>query len=165
MTKRKFANPNLGKLDLNQVTQQIVQFIKTKPDYSYRLVIGSDSREKKLNGKKELNLIGAVVIHRQGKGGRYFYLKQKKKFPHTIREKIYTETLFSLKIAGRLLPVLNQRLNGKKPYELEIHIDVGRYGKTREMIKEVVGIVTGSGYQAKTKPESFGASKVADKHT
>ena len=33
------------------------------------------------------------------------------------------------------------------------------------MIKEVVGIVTGNGYVAKTKPEAYGASYVADKHT
>ena len=50
-------------------------------------------------------------------------------------------------------------------YDLEIHVDVGTVGPTREMIKEVVGMVTGSGYTAKTKPESFGASVVADKHT
>jgi predicted RNase H-related nuclease YkuK (DUF458 family) len=33
------------------------------------------------------------------------------------------------------------------------------------MIKEVVGMVTGNGFKARTKPESYGASNVADKHT
>ena len=33
------------------------------------------------------------------------------------------------------------------------------------MIKEVVGMVTGSGYVAKTKPNAYAASYVADKHT
>jgi predicted RNase H-related nuclease YkuK (DUF458 family) len=33
------------------------------------------------------------------------------------------------------------------------------------MIKEVVGMVAGNGYRAKTKPESFGAFAVADKFT
>jgi predicted RNase H-related nuclease YkuK (DUF458 family) len=32
------------------------------------------------------------------------------------------------------------------------------------MIREVVGMVVGNGYTAKTKPESFAASSVADKH-
>jgi predicted RNase H-related nuclease YkuK (DUF458 family) len=32
------------------------------------------------------------------------------------------------------------------------------------MIKEVVGMVNGSGFEAKTKPESWAASSVADKH-
>ena len=71
----------------------------------------------------------------------------------------------SLAIAQDFLPKINQRLNGHGHYQLEIHIDVGRVGETREMIKEVVGIVTGNGYMAVTKPDSYGASKVADKHT
>jgi len=165
MKGKNFENPTLGKLTLNRVSKEVAYFIKAEPQYSYRLVIGSDSQERRLNGKKELNLIGAVVVHRQGKGGRYFYQKQKRKQPRSIRQKIYTETLFSLEIAGKLLPLLNHQLNGKKLYELEIHIDVGRAGETREMIKEVVGMVTGNGFTAKTKPDSYGASKVADKHT
>ena len=71
----------------------------------------------------------------------------------------------SLNIAQDFLPKLNKRLNGHGHYQLEIHIDVGRAGETREMIKEVVGIVTGNGFTAITKPDSYGASKVADKHT
>jgi len=31
-------------------------------------------------------------------------------------------------------------------------------------IKEVVGMVTGNGFVAKTKPDAWGASTVADKH-
>lgn len=165
MLNKTFENPNLGKVNLEQLTKTIASFIKADSQQPYRLVIGSDSHEKRLNGKKELNLVGAIIIHRQGKGGRYFYQKQKRAEPHTLREKIYVETLFSLEIATELLPLINRELNGKKLYELEIHIDVGRVGETREMIKEVVGMVTGNGFTAKTKPESFGASKVADKHT
>lgn len=165
MLNKTFENPNLGRLSIEQLTKNITSFIKADVNRSYRLVIGSDSREKRLNGKRELNLVGAIIIHRQGKGGRYFYQKQKRVHPHSIREKIYAETLFSLEIATELLPLINKELNGKRLYELEIHIDVGRIGETREMIKEVVGMVTGNGFTAKTKPESFGASKVADKHT
>lgn len=165
MIGKSFENPSLGKLTLNQVSKEVARFIKADPEHFYRLVIGSDSQERRLNGKKELNLIGAVVVHRLGKGGRYFYQKQKRKKPNSLRDKIYTETLFSLEIAEKILPKVNKILNGKNPYELEIHIDVGRAGETRDMIKEVVGMVNGNGYTAKTKPESYGASKVADKHT
>ncbi len=164
MISDNFENPSLGKLTLTEVSRYISQFIKADPLSFYRVVIGSDSHERKLNGSKELNLVGAVIVHRAGKGGRYFYQRQKRAKPHTIREKIYAETLFSLEIAGKLLPLLNKSLNGNNSYELEIHIDVGRSGETREMIQEVVGMVTGNGFKAKTKPESFGATKVADKH-
>ncbi|MGD0523344.1 MAG: ribonuclease H-like YkuK family protein, partial [Candidatus Microgenomates bacterium] len=43
--------------------------------------------------------------------------------------------------------------------------DVGPLGPTREMIREVVGMVNGNGFVAKTEPDSWGASKVADKYT
>ena len=72
----------------------------------------------------------------------------------------------SLEFASEFVPLLKKNLNGKMPdYNLEIHIDVGEHGDTRDMIKEVVGMVTGNGYVAKTKPEAYGASYVADKHT
>ena len=164
MRTELFENPTLGKLSLTKVSQEIAKFIKADSHCGYRLVIGSDSQERRLNGKKELNLIGAVVVHRIGKGGRYFYQRQRRRKPHSIRQKIYTETLFSLEIASEILPLLNRQLNGKRNYELEIHIDVGRIGETRDMIKELVGMVSGNGYRACTKPDSYGASTVADKH-
>ncbi len=163
--KSVFINPTIGKMSLDQVVGEISRFIKKEPDSNYRLIIGSDSQEKRLNGKKFLNLVGAIVIHRRGRGGRYFWQRRRKNKPFSLRDKIYSETYFSLEIAQDLLPVLNKKLNGKRPYELEIHIDVGRSGETRQMIKEVVGMVTGNGFKAKTKPESYGASSVADKHT
>ncbi len=163
--KAVFENPNLGRLTLRRVSTEIAKFIKTDTDSSYRVVIGSDSHERRLNGKKELSLIGAIVVHKVGKGGRYFYQRQKRRKPNSLRDKIYTETLFSLDLASQFLPILNKQLNGEKNYELEIHIDVGRTGETRDMIKEVVGMVTGNGYIAKTKPESYGACTIADKHS
>lgn len=33
------------------------------------------------------------------------------------------------------------------------------------MITEVVGMIRGSGYDVKIKPQSYGASKVADRYT
>ena len=72
----------------------------------------------------------------------------------------------SLNFALFFVPLLRKKLNGHTPrYNLEIHIDVGEHGDTRDMIKEVVGMVTGNGFVAKTKPEAYGASYVADKHT
>ena len=64
------------------------------------------------------------------------------------------------------VPILKDALNGKVlKYNLEIHVDIGEHGDTRDMIKEVVGMVTGNGFVAKTKPQAYAASYVADKHT
>ena len=81
-----------------------------------------------------------------------------------LRDKIYTEALLSIKMAEKVVPEFNRKLNGQN-CQVEIHIDVGTVGETRDMIKEVVGMVNGNGYTAKTKPLSFGATNVADRHT
>jgi predicted RNase H-related nuclease YkuK (DUF458 family) len=46
-----------------------------------------------------------------------------------------------------------------------IHADIGENGKTKDMIKEVVGLIRSNGFEAKIKPESFAASVVADRFT
>lgn len=74
--------------------------------------------------------------------------------------------MVSLNFASIFVPLFKKSLNGHSPnYNLEIHVDVGEHGDTRTMIKEVVGMVTGNGFVAKTKPHAYAASYVADKHT
>src|SRR4030043_183845 len=59
-----------------------------------------------------------------------------------------------------------KRINGTAEIDFVTAIVIYRKGRgARDMIREVVGMVTGNGYVAKTKPESWGASTVADKHT
>lgn len=164
----KFDSITYGKLNINEVLDVIKDFLEEKPQEEYSLVIGTDSHETSgtpLDNRK-INLVTAVLVHRRGYGGRYFWTKKTISNIHSLREKIYAETLLSLDFAAGFVPMLKTKLNGKSPnYNLEIHIDVGEHGDTREMIKEVVGMVTGSGYVAKTKPYSYGASYVADKYT
>ncbi len=162
-----FQNTTQGKLSLDQMIFYIKSFLEQDPNAEYSLVIGTDSQEKINNdNEKRIHIITAIIVHRKGFGGRYFWKKKIKPQTRTLREKIYTETLTSLTFATSFVPLLKKSLNGTSPkYNLEIHIDVGEHGDTREMIKEVVGMITGSGFVAKTKPDAYGASYVADKHT
>jgi len=159
-----FNNPTLGRQSLERVALEVANFIKSDPQYFYHLVVGTDSQDHTGNGSSFLNLVSAIVIYKEGRGGRYFWHKEKLPVSRSLREKIYKETLTSLDLAQKLLPLLRQKLNGDE-YDLEIHIDVGNAGQTRDMIKEVVAMVGGNGFKAKTKPESYGASSVADKYT
>jgi len=160
-----FHNPTKGQLSLDQVVNEISGFIQEDPYASYGLVIGTDSQDKKTKEARWADFVTAIVIHRRGKGGRYFWQKTKKTKIYTLRDKIYAETILSIQTAKNFVPKLKTSLNGNGQYELEIHIDVGEVGPTREMIKEVVGIVRGNGLTPKIKPEAYGASVVADKHT
>jgi len=160
-----FTSPTKGKVSVSEMIKEVADFIGKEPLSFYQLVIGTDSQVHRINGHSEINFVTAVVVHRQGHGGRYFWRKEKvlTKNP-VLRERIYTETVMSLEVAQRIVPDLRKAVSPAK-YDLEIHIDVGALGPTREMIKEVVGMVSGNGFVAKTKPESWGASSVADKHT
>jgi uncharacterized protein len=166
-----FQSITHGNLKTEEIIKFIKEFLEESPNSEYSLVIGTDSHEK--NGEKKggtdakkINLVTAVLIHRKGFGGKYFWVRKELGNIHTLREKIYAETITSLNFATSFVPLLKKNLNGHSPnYNLEIHVDVGEHGDTREMIKEVVGMVTGNGFVAKTKPEAYGASYVADKHT
>ena len=144
---------------------EIAGYIDEEPTSFYRIVIGTDSQAKAIDGHSEIGFVTAIVVHRTGKGGRYFWHKQALKTKKMVlREKIYQETTISLAFAEKIVPKLREAISAAK-YDFEIHVDVGPLGPTRDMIKEVVGMVNGNGYKAKTKPESWGASSVADKHT
>jgi predicted RNase H-related nuclease YkuK (DUF458 family) len=163
-----FESLTHGQLGYLQVLKEIKKFLEEDPVKEYSLVIGTDSHEQTgstLTNRK-INLVTAILVHRRGFGGKYFWVRKNLSNIHSLREKIYAETLQSLDFAHEFVPHLQNTLNGDFPhYNLEIHIDVGEHGDTREMIKEVVGMVTGYGYVAKTKPEAYGASYVADKYT
>jgi predicted RNase H-related nuclease YkuK (DUF458 family) len=171
LTDEIFQSQTYGKLAVNEIIGNIKKFLEQDPQAQYSLVIGTDSHEKTdglshTNGTREINLVTAIVIHRKGFGGQYFWRKQTAKNIHSLREKIYTETITSLNFATIFVPLFRKQLNGHAPnYNLEIHVDVGEHGETRNMIKEVVGMVTGNGFVAKTKPHAYAASCVADKHT
>lgn len=163
-----FQNQTDGELSLQEVIASIKKFLEEDKDATYSLIIGTDSHERSTGkkGAREANLITAIVVHRKGFGGRYFWNSKKVTNIHSLRQKIYAETYLSLNFASVFVPLLAKGLNGTAvQYDLEIHVDVGEHGETREMIKEIVGMVTGNGYVAKTKPESFAASYVADRHT
>ena len=162
--KSLFQSPSRGELTISEMTQEIAYFVKEDPNSCYRLIIGSDSQIHRLSDIQYCDFVTAVVVHRIGSGARYFWNKEKVLKAPLLREKIYTETMRSLDAAHMLLPDIIKSISPAQ-YEMEIHIDVGNVGKTREMIREVVGMVAGSGFTAKTKPESWAASSVADKYT
>src|SRR3990172_4714578 len=118
-----FFSPTHGKLSFDEMFRRLVGYIEEEPDQQYHLIIGTDSLLA-----EETTFVTAIVVHRVGHGGRYFYRKMRNR-------------------------------------KMEIHLDVGERGETRTIIREVIGMVTGSGFAAVTKPDAYGASKVADKHS
>ncbi len=154
----RFVSPTLGNLSFDEMFADIRRYVSEDPDGTYRLIVGTDSR-----AREEITFVSAVVIHRVGKGARYYYEKRKHKPLASLRQRIYYETALSLDLGGKIASRLAH--DGWSNLDIEIHLDIGQEGATRSMIREVVGMVTGSGFDAKIKPDSYGASAVADKHT
>ncbi len=155
-----FHSPTYGSLSIEQVREKILKFMSAAPEFKYKLVIGSDSQTKNSHG---CDFVTAIVVHRIGWGGVYFWKRLVETKSLVLRTRIYQEATLSLATAEEFLQVFKK--DGISKYDVEIHVDIGKFGETREMISEVVGMIRGSGFNVKTKPESYGASKVADRHT
>lgn len=156
----QFNSPTYGSLNLAEVRQKILKFMEEAPEQKYRLVIGTDSQNK---NSDKTDFVTALVIHRVGRGGIYFWKRLIEKKTYVLRARIYQEAALSLALADEFLEVT--RHDGISRFDVEIHVDIGKYGETREMIAEVIGMIRGSGFAVKIKPEAYGASKVADRHT
>ncbi|HOA82361.1 MAG TPA: ribonuclease H-like YkuK family protein [Thermodesulfovibrio thiophilus] len=158
LKKTFFVSPTFGSITFQQVFEKIIEFVKEEPTKNYSLIVGSDSFPG-----EETVFVTAIIIHRKGSGGRYFYRKIKYEKMNNLKLRIFTEASLSLEIAEALKKKLSE--NGVSRLPVEIHIDVGKNGATRILVKEVIKMIVGSGYIAVTKPDSFGATKVADRHT
>ena len=155
-----FQSPTYGELELPQVREKILAFLAREPERAYRLVVGTDSQPHNGSG---VDFVTAIVVHRVGAGGIYFWKRVVNKKQYVLRQRMYEEATMSLVMAETVLTLLPK--DGITRYDVEIHVDIGKFGDTREMINEIVGMVRGSGYNVKIKPESYAASKVADRYT
>jgi len=142
-----------------EVFSDLVSFMEADHKSQYNLIVGTDSQPK----IDAAVFVTAIVVHRVGHGARYYYMKTWERASKSIRQRIYYETSLSLQVASELSRLFSQ--NGYSELNLEIHCDIGENGPTKEMIKEIVGMVVGSGFAARIKPDSFGASTVADRFT
>ncbi len=156
----EFLHNSFGfKLTVKQVVDEIVAFMRADLTRRYKVTIGTDSE---LFNKDTADFVTAIVVHRVGNGGRYFWRRLDAQKMHSLRERIVKEVLISLDIAKETLSELK-----KFPlpdFDFEIHIDVGENGPTKVLIQEVVNMVRANNFEARTKPESYAASNIADRH-
>lgn len=155
-----YQSPTHGKVDLEQLKKIISSFMAADKKAKYEIIVGTDSQKIE---KNKYDFVSALIIHRVGWGGIYFWKRivQDKKI--SLKERIYQEATMSLMTSENFVNFF--KTNGISKYNIQIHVDIGKNGETRDLITEVVGMIRGSGYDVKIKPDSFGASKVADKYT
>ncbi|MEN6325010.1 MAG: ribonuclease H-like YkuK family protein [Syntrophomonas sp.] len=154
-----FTSPSKGELSLTEVVCDMLAYVNEDLSRSYKVIVGSDSHP----GSQGTCFVSAIIIHRQGKGARYYYNKFTDRKMNSLRQRIFYEASLSLDLADKLSICLKE--HGREDMKVEIHLDVGMKGETRELIKEVIGMIIASGFAAQIKPDACAASKVADKYT
>lgn len=164
-----FFSPTQGNLTLDEVVAELFNHMLKKPESFYEIIVGCDS-----SSEEEPNFPLAVVILRKGEGGRFFlkrikYPSSENKRFINLKPRILNEVMLSCELALSLREKIQMKaVQVAEPLNYEflyIHADVGENGKTKDMIKEVVGLIKGNGFEAKIKPESYAASVVADRYS
>ncbi len=161
-----FYNPTLGNLKLEKVLEEIKRYMQEKPASQYELIVGCDS-----SSVEEPYFPVVIVALRKGRGGRFFLKKihyANQKF-FNRQQRILQEVFLSCQLALYLRDAFGEKMKVESSgitYDFTyIHADVGEKGPTKDMIREVVGLIRGNGFEAKIKPDSFAASKVADRYS
>lgn len=153
-------------MTINEIANRIIQYMMEDIDASYEIMVGTDSQTH-----KDTKMVEIIAVHRKGLGGIFFHNTDFIPRIRSLKQKINEETSRSLTVANELLDAIEFPLLGEG-YLLEdlnvtfqIHCDIGKYGKTNELIKEIVSWVTSQGYICMIKPDSYVASGIADRYS
>ena len=159
MLTQPFYNPHLGRMTFDEVVESIVREMRGSSKDRFELLIGTDSSTT----LDRLDIVSAIVLHRIGRGGRYYWTRRRERKPNSLRQQIWREAWLSFELAQQVI----ERLASVSflRFNLEIHVDIGENGKTKDMIDEVVGMIIANGLSVRIKPHAYAASSVADKHT
>ncbi len=163
LSSQTFNNPTCGQLQGEELIGELVRYVNDAPQQAYLLTVGTDSRQV----ENRSSIVSVIAVWRIGRGGRYFWRRSyREPFP-SLRQRIYSEATYSLKLASQMNDLLENsldRLPTSLEYDLEVHVDIGRAGPSGDMINEIVGMIRGSGYTVRTKPEAYCAAVLADRY-
>lgn len=165
-----FFNPTRGDLLVREVIEEMISYIKAKPEKFYDIIVGCDS-----SSGDEPHFPVVVAILRVGEGGRFFL--KKIKYPSSVNKKfvnwrtrILEEVLLSCDLALFLREDFKKKIQEINDENLHyqfryIHADIGENGQTKDMVKELTGLIRSNGFEPKIKPEAYVASVVADRYS
>ena len=167
MDQKIFNSASGLKLTSGEVVEEIGCFMAADRGRRYKIVVGTDSG---IFTDSSTDFVTALVVHRLGNGGRYFWHRATLNKFHTLRERIIHEALTSVEIAKEIIlaiqdsPAFSSEDFKNLIWEFEVHVDIGEKGRTKTMIQEVVAMVRASNFEVRVKPESYAASSIADRY-
>ena len=152
-------------IDFTTIPDAIKAFYDKNIEYTQdiSILIGTDSQNFDIT-----KCVSVICVVAKGHGGIFFYEISRIPIIHDVRRKLHVETNDSLNLATRLVDILESDPKYEDLFlncPISIHVDAGNSekGKTKMLIPELVGWIKACGYEAKTKPDSFVASTIADR--
>lgn len=146
-----------GEVDITKMVKLIEKYVKEKPEYEYKISIGTDSQNFDLT-----KIVIVAAVHRIGNGGIFFYDVKRINKITNVRQKIFYETNLSLNLALKVSEKFNQDNFKYKP---SIHVDAGDNGTSSKVIPEITAWINSMGFDCKTKPYSYAASSIANRYS
>lgn len=170
ITEKIFTRGNGQKVNSEGLIQVVADYIAKAPNATYEITVGTDSQNHKCT-----RMVEVIAVHRVGDGGIYFYRKEDIKKIRVLKEKIIEETARSLEnatgfvdgLAYALIDYdidLEEMVNDGR-FNFAVHADIGRVGKTKDLIREITSWIENLGFEVCIKPDSYAASGVANRIT
>lgn len=119
--------------------------------------IGTDAQKS----SSRMEFVTVACVLNPGKGGRVFYTRRYDRKNVSLFEKLSTETWLSLDLAIRMHE--HFRLSSDRR-QIWVHVDANpdeRFDSS-DYVKQLAGMVAGSGFPVLVKPNAWCASHVAD---
>jgi predicted RNase H-related nuclease YkuK (DUF458 family) len=101
----QFTSPSKGSMTLEQVVTDILAYVGEDPDRPYKLLVGTDSKPF----PEGTCFVRAIIIHRLGKGARYYYNKAFEARMYSLRQRIFYEASLSLELSDQLYKCLKEQ--------------------------------------------------------
>jgi predicted RNase H-related nuclease YkuK (DUF458 family) len=133
--------------------EDVVAFVQANSREGQAVHVGTDS----LQLARHTRFVTVVAILTPGRGGRAIWRRQVRPRIVSLRERLLNEVWLSVELGLRLSPVV--------PGPLSVHIDANPVETHRSSlyVQELVGLVVSQGFRAVIKPESWAASRAADR--
>ncbi len=119
--------------------------------------IGTDAQKS----ARRMEFVTVICVLNPGKGGRVFYTRRYEKKDMSLFDKLSMETWLSLELALRMNGEFELPPDQK---QIWVHVDANpdtRYDSS-DYVKQLAGMVAGSGFPVLVKPDAWCASHVAD---
>ncbi|MDS0526604.1 ribonuclease H-like YkuK family protein [Clostridium sp. SHJSY1] len=146
-----------GEVNFDCMFELIRKYVNEKPEYEYKISVGTDSQNFDLT-----KVVIVVAINRVGKGGIFFYDVKRVKKITNIHQKIFCETDLSLNLATKISEKFHKE---HFDYNIDIHVDAGERGDSSKLIPEITAWINSLGFDCKTKPYSYVASSIANRYS